>query len=445
MILSGLDLTFIFLYFTLLLFIGYHASRKQKEEDYLIADRKLGTWQTMMTTNASKSGSILMTFVALVYLWGFSAIWYFIGVVFGAILFIPFAVKIKDKVTDKHYTLPHYFKFAYGKRTGFFASLLSIILMFGLLVVNLIAGTKLFVFFTNWPFWVCALLVMVVVLIYILMAGFNAVVKTDILQYIAMMAILLLLAVLLFNGSLIPASEWQIFKADTFTILGFFIVGTMFAFGSPDLWQRVYSAKSKKEVKNGLLISVVIYAIMAFLLSLIALTVKVQFPEVDPDLALIHGFANLLPEGLLGLSVVLLFAAIMSSVDTYIFTAGASLVQDFFEWDKKKTVKLLRKVILILAILATILSILIQDLIIGSYIFVSFVVVIAIAVLATWVKPTIKERTLVLEFIFGMVGMISFVMYGLTSGGITPSLVIEVLVSSLLGLIIGGIYSLIRK
>ncbi|MDP3881380.1 MAG: sodium:solute symporter family protein [Nanoarchaeota archaeon] len=445
MALGTLDLLFIFIYFAVLLFIGYYSSRNQKDEDYLIADRKLGTWQTMMTTNASKTGSILMTFVALVYLWGFSAIWYFIGVVAGALLFIPFAMKVKERVTDKHYTLPHYFKFAYGKKAGFFASLLSIILMFGLLVVNLIAATKLFVFFTGWEFWICAFLVMAVVLLYILMAGFNAVVKTDILQYLAMMLILVLLAVLLFNGSLIPSSEWQIFKADIVTILGFFIVGVMFAFGSPDLWQRVYSAKSKKEVRNGLLISVIIYAIMAFLLALIALTVKVQFPEIDPDLALIHGFANLLPEGLLGLSVVLLFAAIMSSIDTYIFTAGASLIQDFFDWDKRRVVRALRKVIFVLAILATLISIWIQDLIIGSYIFVSFVVVIAIAVLATWIRPSIKEKTLVTEFIFGMIGMIAFVIYGLLSGGITPSLVIGVLGSSLLGLLIGGIISKLTK
>lgn len=445
MTLGNFDLFLIFIYFAVLLVIGYYASRRQKEEDYLIADRNLGTWQTMMTVNASKTGSILMTFVALVYLWGFSAIWYFVGVVVGALLFIPFAMKVKERITDKHYTLPHYFKFAYGKNAGFFASLLSIILMFGLLVVNLIAATKLFVFFTGWEFLICALIVMAVVLIYVLMAGFSAVVKTDILQYLAMMFILGLLAIFLFNGSLIPASEWHLFNAGSIAILGFFIVGVMFAFGSPDLWQRVYSAKSKKEVRNGLLISVIIYAIMAFLLALIALTVKVQFPGIDPDLALIYGFAHLLPEGLLGLSVVLLFAAIMSSIDTYIFTAGASLIQDFFDWDKRRIVRALRKVIFALAVLATLLSILIQDLLIGSYIFVSFVVVIAIAVLATWIKPSIKEKTLVTEFIFGMIGMIGFVIYGLSSDGITPSIVIAVLVSSLLGLFVGGILSRLTR
>ena len=441
MALGSLDLLFIFLYFAVLLFIGYYSSKRQTEEDYLIASRNLGTWETMMTTNASKSGSILMTFVAFVYLWGFSAVWYFVGVVFGALLFIPFAMKVKGQITDKHYTLPHYFKFAYGKKVGYLASLVSILLMFGVLVINLIAGTKLFVFFTGWSFWVCSLLVMVVVLLYILMAGFNAVVKTDILQYIAMMSILLVLFLLLFNGSLIPASEWDVFQADISVIIGFFVVGVMFAFGSPDLWQRVYSARGKPEIKKGLLLSVFIYAIMAFLLALIALTVKVQFPGIDPDLALIHGFANLLPHGLLGLSVILLFAAIMSTVDTYLFTASASLVQDFFDWNKKKTISYLRKVVLVLAILATAISVWIQDLIIGSYIFVCFVVVLAIAVLATWIKPSINARTLVFEFVFGLIGLVAFVANSLSKGEIDPLIVIFVLGCSLFGLLVGSIFS----
>lgn len=443
--LSSFDLVLIFLYFALLLYIGFRSSRGQNEEDYLMAGRKLGTWRSMMTINASKSGSILMVFVALVYLWGFSAIWYFIGVVMGAILFIPFAMKLRKKSKDKYYTLADYFKHNYGRRVSSIVSALTILLMFGFLVLNLMAGTKLFVFFSGWPFWICASVMVAVVLLYILMAGFSAVAKTDIFQYIAMMAILVLLALLLFNGSLIPTSEWDIWRADAVTIIGFFVVGIMFAFGSPDLWQRVYSAKGKKELRNGLILSVIIYAIMAFLLSLIALTVKVNFPSVDPDLALIHGFANLLPSGLLGLSVILLFAAIMSSVDTYIFTAASATVQDFFDWDKKKTILWIRVTVLILAILTTLISIIIQDLVIGSYIFVSFVVIIAISALASWIYPEVKKKTLLFSLIFGILGLVGFLLMSLINREIKETVVIVALGSSVLGLVIGWIVGLVKR
>jgi len=87
-----IDYVLIAIYFLVLLYIGYKVSRKQKDEDYLIGERKISTFGTMATVNASKTGSILMIFVALVYLWGISAIWYFIGMMIGIFIFIPFAM-----------------------------------------------------------------------------------------------------------------------------------------------------------------------------------------------------------------------------------------------------------------------------------------------------------------------------------------------------------------
>jgi Na+/proline symporter len=443
--LSNLDFALVFIYFAILLFIGYFSSRKQKDEDYLIADRKLGAWATMATMNASKSGSILMTFVALVYLYGFSAVWYFVGVIAGIVLFIPFALRLKEHSEQKFYTLADYFKKIYGKKPAIFASLISILIMFGLSVVNIIAGTKVFVFFTGWTFWICATIMIFIVLFYLLLGGFKAVVKTDILQYIAMVFILLMLTFVLFKGSLIPVSDWNVFNSDIITIIGFFIVGILFPFASPDLWQRVYSSKGKKELKSGLILSVIFYAFMGLLLALVALTVKAQFPTINPDLALLHGFANLLPSGILGLSLVLLFSAIMSNLDTYIFTESSSLVQDFFNWGKSRIVKNLKKVIFVFAIVGTLIAILIQDLIVSTYIFVAFYAVLAIPVMATWIKKNIRPRTLVYSFVFGILGVILFIILNLSNGEISPTIVIEAIGSSLIGLIIGGIVSAFKK
>ena len=443
MILSTLDFILIAAYFAILLLIGYFTSKKQKDEDYLIAERKLGSWSTMATINASKTGSILMIFVALVYLWGFSAIWYFVGMVLGILVFLPFALRLKGNSKQRFYTLADYFKHNYGKKSAVFASLLSIFMMIGFLVLNLMAGAKIFVFFTGWAFWICASIMILIVLVYLLMGGFKAVVRTDIVQYLAMIFIMVMLALLLFKGSLIPVSEWAFFNADIGTIAGFFLAGLLFPFAMPELWQRVYASKDKSTLKKGILLSALVYAIFSILLALVALTVKVKFPGIDPDLALIHGFANLLPAGLLGLSVVLLFAAIMSSLDTYIFTGASVIVQDFFNWDKKETVKNIRKVIFILAVIGTLIAILIQSLIIGSYIFVAALVILAIPVIATWIKKSIKQRTLIYGFTFGVIGFILFLIK--TIKNITPTIVIVGIISTLIGLGIGAIVGFFKK
>jgi len=444
--LSNLDFALIFFYFAILILIGYFSSIRQKEEDYLIADRKLGSWSTMATINASKTGSVLMIFVALTYVWGIAALWYFIGMVVGVLLFIPFSVRLKEHSKERFYTLADYFKYNYGKKIAAIVSILTIVLMFGYLVLNLMAGTKIFVFFSGWPFWLCSIIMIFIVLIYILMGGFKAVVKTDILQYISMIVILGLLALTLFQGSIIPVSEWNFFKADVGTMVGFFLVGILFPFAMPDMWQRVYASKNKKTLKRGIFLSAVIYALFALLLGLVALTVKVKFPGVDPDLALIYGFGNLLPSGLLGLATILLFAAIMSSIDTYIFTGASATIQDFSDWDKKRTIRSIRKVIFLFAILATLISILIKDLVISSYIFVSIVLMLAIPVLATWIKKSIKQNTLIIGTLIAVFVVIFLLMYfSLFAGGISPTLAIIALGASIIGLFIGGIVSLFGR
>jgi len=440
--LSTVDFVLIGVYFVVLIMVGYFSSRKQKDEDYLIAERKLGTWSTMATVNASKTGSILMIFTAMVFLWGFSAVLYFIGMIIGVLVFIPFAMRLKDNSKQRFYTLADYFRYNYGKKPAVIASLLTVFMMFLGLVMNLIAGTKIFEYFTGWSFWICAVIMVLIVLTYLLMGGFKAVVKTDIIQYAALFFILVVLVIVVFSGGIIPASEWGLFSADIATMIGFFLVGLLMPFAMPELWQRVYSSKDKSSLKKGLLLSIFVYAVFSIVLVLIALTVKAKFPSIDPDLALIHGFANLLPSGLLGLSVVLLFAAIMSTIDTYIFTGASAAIQDFFKWDKKKTVKNIRKMILVFAVLGTLLSILLQSLILGSYIYIVAVAILAIPVLATWTFKKIKERTLLTGFFFGLAAAAAFIV--ISRGEISPLIVFVGILATIIGLLFGKLLNIFK-
>jgi len=251
--------------------------------------------------------------------------------------------------------------------------------------------------------------------------------------------------IMIFQGSLIPPSELQLFNIGLLDVIGFFIIGIVVAFGAPDLWQRVFSAKGKKQLRNGFLISIIIYAVVIVFLTLIALTVKVQFPDIDPDFGLIHGFANLLPAGLVGLSVILLFAALMSSIDTYIFTSSSAIIQDFFSLSKKKTIQLIKITMFLVTILAAIFAIIIQDIVQGGFIFVSFTVVLATTTIATWIRKSIKETSLIFGFTLGSIGLIIFLIVNLTQGEIKPTIVLVALAFTLIGIFIGGIYSKIKK
>ncbi len=447
-IFSNLDLILIFIYFILLLGIGIFIFKKNKNknpEDFLIAERNLGTFSTMATMNASKTGAILMTFVAMTYIWGLSAIWVFVGITMGFLIFLPFALKLKKQSHQRYYTLADYFKHNYGKGAAIFASCISIFLMFGNAIINIIAGTKIFTFFIGWPFWICSIIMTVIILIYLLLGGFKAVAKTDVLQYLAIVIILTILSVCIFNGAIIPQSDWSLFAVDIGTIIGFFLIGFIYPFASPDLWQRVYATKNKKTLKRGFIFSVIIYMATAILLSSIALTVKASFPNIDPDLALIHGFKNLLSPGLIGVSIVLLFAAIMSSLDTYVFTGASALVQDFSKsQNKEEFVKNIKKIILSFGIIGIILSILIQNLVIGTFLVNSFVAVLSVMVISTWIKKTIQQQTLIYGFVVGILSTTVFLIINLLQGEVSPTIMIVGILGSLLGLGIGAIVSFVK-
>jgi len=443
--LTNFDFLLIIAYFVILVLIGYFASRKQSKEDFLIAERNLGTWKTMFTVNASKTGAILMAIVAATFVFGFAAFWYFIGFIIGFLIFLPFALKLRRMSGGRYYTLADYFKYNYGKKVAYAASFITILIMFGFLFTNLIAATKLFVFFSGWSFWVATMVILVIVLAYIMLAGFRAVVKTDVFQYAAMFVIMVVLAVLLFQGSLIPSSEWDLFSVDGVTVFGFLLIGIMSTFGSPDLWQRVYAVKGSKQLKRGFILSIIVYAFMALLLGMLALTVKVLFPEIDPDFALVHGFATLLPAGLVGLSVILLFAALMSSIDTYIYTASSAFIQDFFNLRKRVTVTGIRITMALITVAAGVVAILIQDILQAGFLFISLGTLLSTIIFATWIKRSITERTLLFGFIIGFLclSVVTIVMF--IQGEIQPTIAIVALGAALLGLMIGGIVSVFKK
>jgi len=154
---------------------------------------------------------------------------------------------------------------------------------------------------------------------------------------------------------------------------------------------------------------------------------------------------NLLPAGFLGLATILLFAAIMSSLDTYIFTGASAIVQDFFKMNKTTTVKYLKIVILGLAVFGTAIAILVQSLIVSSYIFVASSVILAVVVVATWINKKIKQRTLLFGLAIGIIGFTVFLVISLSRGYIEPTIVIIALISTLAGLGIGRIVSFFRE
>ncbi|MCK4921073.1 MAG: sodium:solute symporter family protein, partial [Bacteroidales bacterium] len=368
--LNTIDYIFIALYFIVILFVGLWTGRKQDKEDYLIADRKLKSLEATSTIFSSRIGAaILLTYTALVYIYGLGAYWYFIGSVFGLFVFYFFGKKVKQLgAKENFYTLSDFFFYLKGKTAGYLSAVVVVIIMFGWVVLNFTAGAKLVQEYTPISYDMSVILIGVIILLYLLAGGFKAVVRTDIIQTGGIFLLFVLMIYLLMTTEVKPNLAFAgLFEIPTSEIINFFIAGFFIPMASPELWQRIYAIESQKEYKKSLFLSSVFYFIIGFILLMIGMVIRTDIPDLSPDTALIVGFSKLLPAGLAGLSVVIIYSAISSSADTYMFTSASSVTQDFLErmglLKKEKLTITMRLILTILMILGIVMALILRDIV----------------------------------------------------------------------------------
>lgn len=446
--LGSLDYIFISIYFVIILFVGFWSSRKEDKEEYLIAGRKLKSFEATTTIFSSRIGAaILLTYTALVYLYGLGAYWYFIGSVFGLFVFYFFGKKVKqigDK--EKFYTLSDFFFFYKGRWAGYLSAIVVIIIMFGWVVLNFTAGAKLVQEYTPINYDWSVIIIATIILIYLLAGGFKAVVKTDIIQTIGIFLLFILMIYLLVKSETKPKLEFaELFSIPTKEIVNFFLAGFFIPMASPELWQRVYAIENQKHFKRSLFLSSVFYFIIGFILLMIGMVIRVDIPNISADTSLIVGFSRLLPVGLAGLSVVIIYSAVSSSADTYMFTTASSITQDFLE--KMGIVKhdnlnkILRIIMTVMMILGVVMALVLRDIVDTTFFFVSLTMSLGFLIVILWIYPKINKYSVNLSILFCLIGVI----LPAVIIGISTSLVIYAIIMCIAGLLLGLIFFLIRK
>jgi len=400
-------------YFIVILVVGGLTGRKQSKEEFLISGRKLKSLQATTTIFSSRIGAaILLTYTALVYLYGMGALWYFIGSVFGLFVFYFFGLKVK-KLADKEkfYTMPDFFFFLKGKFAGYLATIITITVMFGWVVLNFTAGGKLVSEYTAISYDFSVIIVGVIILLYLLAGGFDAVVKTDVIQTVGIFLLFVLMMYLLLTTNTKPELAFMdLFNLPAGQIISFFLAGFFIPMASPELWQRVYAIENKKHFKRSIIMSSVFYIIIGFILLLIGLVIRADIPDIEADTSLIVGFSRLLPMGLAGLSVVIIYSSVSSSADTYMFTTASSVTQDFLEktglTKKEDLRKTMRYSLVVLMILGIGMALILRDIVDATFFFVSLTMSLGFLVLVIWIYPKINRHSVNLSIFACLIGVI---------------------------------------
>lgn len=326
----GLSALFFLLYLAIVIIIGIVASRKETEEGFMIAERNVHGVQLAATMSAGFfDGATLAVYLAYIYQFGLSAIWLFLGFACGFLVLRRFAPEIKRRADElKVYSFSEYFYRTIGRRSGLMFSVFIVLAFYLLLIINLIVSGKVLSAIFPIPYVLSVAIGSCIILTYLLLAGFKAVVKTDFFQLLIMIVMSLTTALYLFSRTSIPAADLALTTLGAGNLIAFFIIGLLSIIVSPDLWQRIFASRDEQTLKNGLRTAAIIIPLVALVVSIMGLATKQFFPAIVPEDALVTGFSQLLPLGLKEFGMVLLYAVSLSSSDTITFVISSIFTRD---------------------------------------------------------------------------------------------------------------------
>jgi len=433
-----LNFILIGLYLLTVLFIGWRAGKKESPSDFVIASRDVGLFRTTASIFAVLGGEMLIAQTALSYTMGFSAFWFWGGIAIGMVLF-GFAVPKIKTLGDRYnfINLSEYFGLKWGPNNRIFAALIVFVTFFGLLILQFMAIGNIVSPLFNISYPTIVLGAGLVVLAYLLLGGYKAVVNTDLLQAILMFGLLVGLIFFMDIGA-VNFSQ-SIFAAGTTTFVSFLLIGAFFIFASADIWQRIFSARSAKIARNSIFLVTLLFVIFGFALTLIGVAAHNHFPGIDPNEAFFWGLSALLPTWLLGVGIVMVFATVMSTIDTEVYLLASSIAKDFVARTRKEISdidlsKIIRIAMVLLVLVAMLIAIFVRDVVSTLFAIASFGLSLAPAVIGSLLWK-LKPKAVFFSMLGGLTAFFALIIFG----QFNPDNAVASLPAALIFLIIGQI------
>ncbi|MFT6881555.1 MAG: SSS family solute:Na+ symporter [Marinoscillum sp.] len=418
----------IFVIYVLLVFaVGiYFYNQNKTSDDYYVASRDVNSWHIGLSVVATDvGGGFSIGLGGLGFTMGLSGSWLlftgFIGAWMAAVWLIPkvFALPHIGKLS----TLPQIFKHFYGAKVAVLAGIITTIGYLSFTSSQIIAGAKL----ASGTFPAIsvssAVLIMGAVAIgYTILGGLKAVIYTDTVQWIVLMAGLLFagipFAYFAIGGwdgikSVVSADALSLTNVSAKQLINWSITIIPIWFVGMTLYQRIFASRGEKEAKKAWFIAGFFeYPIMAFLGVILGLFAKVAFDQgvftdvgfapgsgIDPELGLPLLLRTVLPHGLMGLVLAAYFSAVMSTADSCLMASSGSLLTDILgvkpptEEMDKKSLRQSQLATLVIGILALLIALVLENVLeamLFSYAFMVSGLFVPIIGAFYWKKSTAK-------------------------------------------------------
>lgn len=359
------------IFFGVMIGVGI-ASRTQASSvnGFVLGGRNVGPWLTAFAYGTSYFSAVVFVGYAGQFGWkyGLSSTWIGIGnAVIGSLLAWVILGR-RTRIMSHHLqaaTMPDFFGKRFDSNALRIAASAIVFIFLIPYTASLYNGlSRLFGMSFDIPYAACVVLMAALTGVYVILGGYMATAINDFIQGIVMIGGIIAVVAAVLNGqggfmsavkklaefpSDIPVTLGQpgaftsFFGPDPLNLLGVVILTSLGTWGLPQMVHKFYTIKNEKAVKTGTVISTVFAVIISggcyFLGGFGRLfdspAIYTESGSIAYD-AIIPAMLSTLPDVLIGVVVILVLSASMSTLSSLVLTSSSTLTLDFIKGNLAK-------------------------------------------------------------------------------------------------------------
>ena len=392
-----LCLIMLVVFFAVMIYVGFYSRKHATDVDgFVLGGRGVGPWLTAFAFGTSYFSAVIFVGYAGQFGWNFgmSATWAGLGNAFIGSLLAWNILGRRTRVMTQHLdakTMPDFF----GKRFDSVPlKVAASVIVFIFLIpytASLYNGlSSLFGLVFDIPYWMVIAVMAVLTGFYVIFGGYMATAINDFIQGIIMLIgiVAVIAAVLSGQGGFMEAirtlSELEsdipvtlgqkgaftsFFGPDPLNLLGVIILTSLGTWGLPQMVHKFYAIKSEKAIKTGTIVSTFFAIIVSggcyFLGGFGRLFDSPAIYKADGSIvydAIVPSMLATLPDILIGIVIVLVLSASMSTLSSLVLTSASTLTLDFIKgtivkkMDDKKQLIYIRVLIVFFIVISVVLA-----------------------------------------------------------------------------------------
>lgn len=365
----AIKLVMLVVFFAIMVGVGIYSRKKATNvNDFVLGGRGVGPWLTAFAFGTSYFSSVVFVGYAGQFGWkyGLSSTWIGLGnALIGSLLawlVLGRRTRVMTQKLDAK-TMPEFF----GKRFDSRAlRLAGSVIAFVFLVpytASIYNGlSRLFGMAFDIDYKLCIVIMALLTGVYVIVGGYMATALNDFIQGIIMLIGICAVIVAVLNGqggflnavkelSLIPGEDVAVpalkgsqglfasfFGPDPLNLLGVIVLTSLGTWGLPQMVHKFYAIKDEKAVKTGTVVSTFFAIIISggcyFLGGFGRLFDSPEIYKPDGSIAfdsIVPQMLSTLPDILIGIVVVLVLSASMSTLSSLVLTSSSTLTLDFLK------------------------------------------------------------------------------------------------------------------